>query len=389
MNDFKFIGDWKFNYSLPVLTKLNFNKFYPPEYPHGVKSLEGVIPISFNSKRDNIPDPNEVQFNTLKWIQNNQKHILESLFNHVKNVLYPFYLSEIDFDEDWFPPLNKLSDLSNVLGIESIAIDTHSKNGISYAYYSFKFSVDDEHGIVIILHKTELIGFDQIGSIDDQKIIEDLGLDYSDYEAKRLEEYDKREFKFHSPHPKYGKLKPWQEAENSMYPYQLINKNRIEDFKTFVNNGEVSIDGNSIPFLPGAIMRENMELVEFCLSKKPKNLHGSFLSALDKNMFDIASRILNLGYNINEETGGSSILDSLIKKYIRSFSNPNEISKIEKRMNFLFLNKFNPYLQDSYRQNSFNSIRYLKDDVIKKSLLDLLQELIGNTNLEKIDVSEF
>lgn len=389
MKNFEFNGDWQFDHSLPTLAKLNSNKFFPPSSSHGKKLAKGKIPIIFGEKYDDTPDPSNEQLNTLQWIDDNQDYIFDSLFNHIKNKIYPFYLSEIDFDEDWFPPLNNISDLTNVLGIENLVIDTNSKNGISFVYYTFQFSVDDEHGIVIILHETDLIGFDQIGSIDDQKIIEDLGLDYNDYETLRLEEYEKREFKFHSPHPKYGKLKKWQKLENEKYPYELIRKNQFEKFKNFINQNNINIDGNGLSFLTSAIISEDHNLIEFCLNKKPKKLFTPFKYALSKDKYEVLDKILSLGFNLNESLGNSSLLYSLFKSYERNFQDSREIEKIEKRIEFLFSKKINPYLIDQYNQNAFHFINYFQNKVTKRKLLNFLHRLTIKYKMKELDLKKF
>jgi len=208
-------GEWSIQVELPLLAKLSNEKFFRyAGYKSHVANLEkGLITVDFVDERNENPDPSSEQASTLKFIIDNQQKILESILVGLKSKIYPRYLEFSDPDEYQFPPINGVDDLELALGIRSVMISAAYKEDAAYYDLNFSFSGDMEHGIVITMHHLRMISF---GSDHNGKaVMTDMGQDYDKWLAEYNDNYEKnikdRGYqKYHTPSPKYGKLKPWQ-----------------------------------------------------------------------------------------------------------------------------------------------------------------------------------
>ena len=103
-----------------------------------------LIPILQNTKSKDWEyeqEFSEQQLAALDFIKENQKEILQSLFDYTKVQLYPEHIGYIGYDEVSFPELNNIDDLRKALGINLISIYTEHKGTLSYFGLTCDFSV--------------------------------------------------------------------------------------------------------------------------------------------------------------------------------------------------------------------------------------------------------
>ena len=278
MNNLELNGEWTTQIELKQLAQLNNLKFFSYENSKQHLSLleKGLITIDFWDEHNVDPDPSKEQNSTLNFIVENQNAILQSLFEGLKNIIYPKYQEQVDVDEYSFPPLNSLADLELVFGMRSITITTYYKEKLAYYEMNFAFSGDSEHGLLVNMHKLRIISFCGMGDNDGRAVYEDMGHNYE----KWLQEYldltpkiKKIDFKVHQKNSKYNKLKPWQKDENQDYLRELIRNDELDKLKSLIENKEIDIEEkNSIDktILCTAVSMKKISAVQLLLNKGAK-----------------------------------------------------------------------------------------------------------------------
>jgi hypothetical protein len=277
MRDFKFTGDWETELHLDNLTLLQNDRFFEGIYSKKIKEklVQGLVDIKIFDGFDNNPDPTQEQLSTINFIQENELLLLDKIFDRVKTIVYPFMKTVMDDEERWFPKIETPKDLEKVLGLMSIDILNESKEGYSYFSINFYASWDDEHGFHTLFHKDRIIGTNEAGLFDIQKICEDCGLDYENHTYK-FNHWDDNIFEFIVPNPKYGKLKPNQINANEDLPYRLIRNGLEEKLYTHILKGSIDIDydKHQHSLLAAALQAENLNIINFLIQKKVKNFNG-------------------------------------------------------------------------------------------------------------------
>jgi len=182
MKDFNF-QEWECSIEVNKLSHLRFSD---SEYSEAKRKNvdNGLIDLIILKEDENCLKPKEEQVNCINWIVNNQDKILNLLYSALREIIYPYYANLWNEDvrnEGTFPGLNSVKDLERVLGMNVIEILVDHKENISYCRFYFNFCVDREHGLVITLHRDRLIDFCANGDVNHRKIIEDLGLNYSEW----------------------------------------------------------------------------------------------------------------------------------------------------------------------------------------------------------------
>ncbi len=268
-------GEWTTQVELSQLAKLRNLKFfgYDNSRQHLATLEKGLITINFSDEHNLHPDPSIEQTITFNFIKDNQNAILETLFDGLKNKIYPKYQEQVDVDDYNFPPLNNLNDLELVLGIHGIAILSNYNEGSAYYEIGFAFSGDSEHGIIISMHQLRIIGFCGMGDNDGRAVLENMGYDYDKWLQEYLDNIDnsqKKDFYVHQKIPKYNKLKPWQKEENWTYLLKLIRANDTEKLNLLIKHKEIDIEekystGKTI--LCTAVSMNNKFMVQFFLEK--------------------------------------------------------------------------------------------------------------------------
>lgn len=263
MIDFK--GNWIINVELPLFSHLCiFEQRSPKE----------KISLTFGDQLflSIEPDPLPEQLTTANFILNNEKLILESLFEHIKDIVFPFLKTLIDDEEYCFPPLHTSDDLQKVLGIYDITIPELHKDGFAYALLNFNFSADNEHGISFLIHKNRIVEYNEIGSIDYDKIYEELGINGREFEENWNNLSREIRHEFYTPHLKYNKLKPWQLDSNQSYLSNLLGNHKNEEIIKLIDSINLTPNQNldnyfELNLIEVATQCKNIEMIHYFRSK--------------------------------------------------------------------------------------------------------------------------
>lgn len=264
MKSFKFKGDWVEQIELTKLSKLNSDKFFGYDGTKNQKELlsKSLITVRIDDEIDDNPDPRIEQINAINFILNNEDGILNSIFLAMKNVIYPFWklVPDMEINDYWFPKLEGMDDLYNILGMSEISISNILKDNLAYSIFYFRFSVDMEHGLAIVMYGDEFVEHESIGDLSFEKTVEHSTGSYEDYIAK----INKRpELKIYDPHPKYGKLKPWQITANEYYPFRLLHNDRNEELKIYLNNNPDALKKIGANLLQVANYYKKIEIINY------------------------------------------------------------------------------------------------------------------------------
>lgn len=230
---YQFNGDWEFNLKLPVLSKIYSDGWAKVRGSNELLAIleKGFVPFQIFDERTYEPDPTESQSNSINYLTENETLIGESIFEIFKNQINKKYVEWCGEDE-WIPELNSYKDLGKLVRINNICILTESKNNLSYVGVNFEYVGDHEHGIAVILHKEDLIGFTGMGEMDYECIYKDLGLDEKRFHEEMLD----GENIVHKPLEKFGKFKPWQLNSTEDYFGKLLrerkNQQLIDEIET-------------------------------------------------------------------------------------------------------------------------------------------------------------
>jgi hypothetical protein len=238
MNKFEFNGNWQTEIELLDFRKFNNIEFYSKKSQE--KASIGQFSISIEDALNENPDIEIEQLNAIHFLQNNQKALISFFFNYFKDIIYPYSQEDLSFEDypECYPALNTEDDLFELLGLNEIIIKTLHKDSCAYIMYGFTTMIDIEHGCNITMHKLTPIEHNATYNYEDEKICEDLGLDYSKYKTTKYEKDEQirlSEGVLYQPNPKFNKLKPWQEEDNIEELFKLMRNNEFQQFKNLCN----------------------------------------------------------------------------------------------------------------------------------------------------------
>jgi len=303
---FEFKGDWKFDLELIRLSSLHSDKWFTShkQAEHKTKLEKGFVPFQISDQRNYEPDPTTPQLNTVEYILENQESILTCLYYEIKDKINPRYADACG-EYDWIPQLKDNRDLGLHLGIYNIQVLLDEKNDLCYYSVDAQYVGDQEHGIAIIFHETEIIGYSGIGDMSYECIYEDLNLDTQAVFKKHMSDQNFGRNMVHSAIPKYGKLKPWQEDATEEYLRQLLYQKKNLEFIDAVEKSNWDINrrfkslGNNCVDL--AAYGNNVEMIEY-LIERGGDISKSILQCNDYYIKKDAIRCLvKHGANIDQK----------------------------------------------------------------------------------------
>ena len=126
----------------------------------------------FSDEFEYSTKPTREQINALNFIKTNQKELVEAFFKYTKEVLYPTHIEFIGYDEVAFPEIKNIEDLRKSLGLSEIHIWKEHKDEIAYVAFSFEFTGDFEHGVILILHQNKILGWEE--DLTNDKVLADM-----------------------------------------------------------------------------------------------------------------------------------------------------------------------------------------------------------------------
>ncbi|MFT6708166.1 MAG: hypothetical protein ACJATF_003022 [Flavobacteriales bacterium] len=380
---FEFNGEWVVNLKLEEFLLLN-NKRSQSDLE---KANQPLFEIGIQDEFNENPDPEEYQINTINWLMdsNNQKAILSSLLDYCKNTIYPHYKTFMWESEypDCYPQLNEIGDLSKLLSIWSVSINKIEKEGSAYYTFNCESCLDHEHGIVIGGYKDVIL--EHGGELEYDKIYNHKGVDPKKEQEKNTEEYRNRELKIWNPHPKYGKLKPWQKDLNRYYPFGLFHRKRDEELIQFLNNGLVTKEPLISRILELSIMKERENLTAYFIEQTPEYKFTPFKEALKKDRFDLTDKLIQQGFNINEKVAQSSLFYETIGDLAKAISKNEKTEIFTVRLNYLLSNGLDPYLEDGFNRNSLYRIKRIDDDLVRAKVEEEVMKILNPKVTKKLN----
>tara|TARA_R110000737_G_scaffold352332_2_gene397897 strand:+ start:515 stop:1834 length:1320 start_codon:yes stop_codon:yes gene_type:complete len=334
MDKFVFNGDWRFEIDLPVLSKINDKHWYGsnPNHPTNLKLQSGKVTIEIVDRRDDDPDPEQVQLNTIEYIKSNEKALVESLIDHLNRVVNPAYYSYCG-DEELLKKILNLEDLGQAVRMSEIQILDSEKDGLAYFAFMMEYIGDYEHGLVLTYCKDKMLGFAGSCEVDYEAINKDMGgISEKEYQ-RNVDRNSYGENMIHVPNPKYGKLKPWKlEETGSQLSRLLKNEANNQSIIEMINAGDLDVDipidsywGSGLMSL--AVYHSNFQMVEHLLKKGQaigENIHRYTGRHFDK---DKLQKMIELGGNIDELHNRTNITSLMVeinsyfilhRNYIRS-----------------------------------------------------------------------
>lgn len=231
MEQFEFNGDWDTTINLKYL------KPYYIENGVGIKRVNQSDDIQLwigDRYGDMSPDPSPEQMATIAFLLNaeNQLAIIDSFIAYLKEEIYPFYQKNV-FDIQEYPEsylkVNNRADFYRYFNVNAISItnieDTESR---IYTLYFGTQLLDDEHGLTVSLNGTQCL---RHGAGDGSMIYTKEEEQENVIKRKAYQDkLDKEVPIIYQPHPKYNKLKPWQEAANRRFISNAYRTYNDEEF---------------------------------------------------------------------------------------------------------------------------------------------------------------
>lgn len=394
MQQFNFDGEWKFEMNLMEFSQSNSN--WDQKLSSYERTKDGLIKIKIIDFRDFEPDPKKEQIETLKYIQQNGKLILDSLFDQL-NIINKVRGDSFG-EHDWYQDINELGKLFLIREIE---IFTEHKDGQAYFQLNGEYKGDLEHGLIVAMHKDRLIGFDAIGEDTYKEVYDDLG-----EEGDKVKEYYKqhrypRKEEVHTPLPKYEKFKPWQLHDTSDYFDKLLreknNTQLIQELESNSWNLNLRFPNLGKNILDKAGYANNVEIMKYLLSKNTDS-SKTLEQCLYKGGFhyEAVKCLVENGISINTISAwGLTPLCHEIKNYIMHIRTAKhykegdrgyeraigEIEKSKEKISFLISLGANPSKMDN-EGNDYKSF------LVKKFKEDFLVENHIVANLKKLVLPE-
>jgi hypothetical protein len=283
MEKFHFEGEWEFQVKLS-----GFSNF---------QGSDGTLSVVINDLLNEDTDPLSEQTAAINYLFEHHESIGIQICEHIFKE-YP-RLAKI-YDE--LPPINKVDDIRKHIKVNHAQIQTKFKNGIAYIDFYANCVWDEEHGLSLATHKSQII---YMGGIGDGYLVDD------DSESKTINSHVIKKPQLFLPPPKYGKLKPSQQSANRYYELELIRGFYNDDFKELITSGKRDVNyvdpswgffGNYIAW---AIQYNNEELIEFLLDRKAKLDHIIHEVGRDKQKIEW---LLSHGVSINEPSRSGHVL---------------------------------------------------------------------------------
>ena len=269
MGKFEFDGEW---HDSTIMLEIFAKELDNPKYAFRRSELaDAEYLLQIFDVYDDNPDLSKGQYNAIEHLQRDlsQSEILITIFNYFQSVIYPEY-QEIISEEEYpgtFPPLNNISDLKEVIGLDHINLLNIGYNDFNYYNLMFETSLDQECGIGIGLYKSEITGHGSIPGLGFGKISKHMGLNDIEFEKLKSKLRTNPSYENQIASNKYGKLKPWQKDVNEKFHYKLVREGRDRELFNFIDSGQISLDKAYEDLKPLMTINNRTELIEYFRKK--------------------------------------------------------------------------------------------------------------------------
>lgn len=232
MVEYSFTGEWEFKIPLE-----SFSGIFTFDWIGSPYQKREQIDIKILDVHNETPVPESEQLNAINFLIFNQEKIIQEILRALTYKIIPYFKSTLGENSDIFIPVNREADLSNILGINSVTIFNRFKKDCAYIMLYFNsFRYDSEHGLNLVFHKDRFIGTHE----DFKEAYEDMGLDYKEIlkemSLKNQTQYENKDYRFHESKSDKYSIKPWQQQENRIYPFRLLQTDQQDKFIDFMEN---------------------------------------------------------------------------------------------------------------------------------------------------------
>ena len=117
----------------------------------------GEIPILVYLENEEDRKPSSAQINAYRYLKENESAVTESLLVG----LFADYLqirAAYDIDPEYIPAIERAEDFGRLIKPINIHINSESEDDFAYIGFEFDCLWDIEHGLGVMMHRTEYIG---------------------------------------------------------------------------------------------------------------------------------------------------------------------------------------------------------------------------------------
>jgi hypothetical protein len=215
--------------------------------------------IEFADDNDNSPDPTPAQLKAFDFLIENQDAIVANMMQEFRKLMQDWLWSEIyEYRDDENVAqfdYNDLNDnvLKSLLSPSSICIRLRESEGMSEIGIRGSCDYDNEHAFGFRLHGLNIIRFESDAGMSDAYFELELKGEPADL----------------MPHPKYGKLKPWQKEHNELYLSYCVANGLIKELESYLarHPEENVLSQIQAKHWQWALKNDHSEMLEFLLSK--------------------------------------------------------------------------------------------------------------------------
>jgi hypothetical protein len=263
MVKYSFTGDWEFKMPLE-----SFSEVFTFDWIDSTYRKRELIDIKILDVHNENPVPEPEQLNAINYLIFNQEKVIQEIFRALTFKIIPYFKSILGEDSDIFIPLNKETDMANILGIGSVLIFNRFKNDCTYVMLYFNsFRYDKEHGLNLVFYKDRFIGTHE----DFKEAYEDMGLDYKEIlremSLKNQRQHENKDYRFHETKSNQYSIKPWQQHENRIYPFRLLQTDQQDKFIDFMESKGLQLNYDKSSLMEIAENRGFEKALEFLRNK--------------------------------------------------------------------------------------------------------------------------
>ena len=386
---YQFNGDWEFNLRLPKFSQIYSEYWFRNRRRSELFDIlkNGYVPFQIYGERTYDPDPTVPQNNSINYLIEHESYLVESIFKIFKNQINKQYV-EWCGEDDWIPELKTYKDLGKLARINSIQILPDNKNQFSYFRIDLEYKGDEEHGIAIIIHKDQLIGFSGIGDMGYECIYKDLGLDENKVFEEMLEKRHIGENVIHKPLEKYEKFKPWQLNATSDYFGKLLRERKNEKLIDEIESNQWDINlrfpGLDKNLVDKAAYSNNVQILQY-LIERGGDFSNSILQCINHGFYHPESIKFLVEKGASIDTHGywgktplCNTLESFVRTTVRKeqYKNKDEKRFEKAKEEYETLkNKILFYLELGANPNNLDKEGKTYKDVVNKSWAEhIIQE---------------
>ncbi len=372
MNElFEFKGEWQTRIILKEFARLN----NPSLNRYDTDLEKGDFGLYIHDVEDMNPDLLPEQINAIHFLQQNQKEVLENVYQYIIAEAIPWYetfMSKEDYPEA-FPEMNSVNDLSSFIGVNEIVVQHSVRDGYAYIVLGFTSMADNEHGLYIVMHKLRAIEHGTMSGLDMEKTAADMRKGQSNINVNRLEVVEINSII--KPHPKYGKLKPWQESTNRYFPNRFVRNDDFEQLKEFLETHpkEDSIYHYTSNLLAIVVRMKKQQFIDYLIERKPPRVMQAFEVALRQLDFRLMHRLLDIAPDIKERRGYDSFLYKVLMAYYKHHDDTTLRNDFEAIVNSIFDKGCDPFLEAKYSRNALFGYKYFENKIVKNEIHALVK----------------